>query len=158
MYKSTDREKADVLEFAWQAVQGFDLVFPTLLPQMGIHVQRFEAFIAHVEDSYSFESTIRNPYHTNIHAADVTQTGLALMMSPVLKRSLWRAVDRFSLLFSCAIHDYRHPGVNNNFLVNANDESVTSLVCKQTPLLKSSPYLVKLIALRYTHTCHCEYW
>ena len=46
-------------------------------------------------------------------------------------------LDRFTLLFSAAVHDLRHPGVNNAFLastlhpvaVRYNDKSVSLCVC-----------------------------
>jgi hypothetical protein len=55
------------------------------------------------------------PYHNSIHASDVLQTfhhfyvhgGMSQWMSPL---------ELFASVFSCIVHDFRHPGVNNNFL------------------------------------------
>jgi hypothetical protein len=70
-----------------------------------------------VEANYKAE----NPYHNNVHAADVTQT------AAVLLRSLAAWLDRmgaaltplqqFAILLSSAVHDLAHPGVNNDFHV-----------------------------------------
>ena len=72
-----------------------------------------------------------NPYHNNLHAADVlasshwiiSQTGLKDWMSDL---------ETFSLLMSAIIHDYNHTGTTNNFHIQStsplavvyNDKSV----------------------------------
>ena len=59
-----------------------------------------------------------NPYHNWHHAFDVTQTLYALATaSGVLQRL--SPVEQLSLLLAALCHDLEHPGVNNNFLTEA---------------------------------------
>ena len=60
------------------------------------------------------------PYHNSVHAADVLQTfnhflvhgGMLQWMTPL---------EVFATVFACIVHDYKHPGVNNNFLSMTQD-------------------------------------
>ena len=86
-------------------------------------------FLKEMERNYF----IRNPYHNNIHAADVLQTTHSLLHGlggiEVLKPS---KLQLFAILISAVIHDLRHPGRNNLFQQNTlskmairyNDQSV----------------------------------
>mmetsp|Transcript_14204 Transcript_14204/g.30651 ORF Transcript_14204/g.30651 Transcript_14204/m.30651 type:complete len:598 (+) Transcript_14204:100-1893(+) len=87
-------------------------------------------FLREIERKYKFE----NPYHNNIHAADVTQTThclFQLMDEKYLKR-IWDPITIFSLLLSATFHDVGHPGTNNLFQEHAmtplaiqyNDEAI----------------------------------
>eukprot|EP00741_Cyanophora_paradoxa_P007722 tig00001187_g7471.t1 len=56
-----------------------------------------------------------NPYHNQIHAADVSQS-----FEVILQRGLAKHLTKLDLLaafIGVAIHDYEHPGLNNNFQV-----------------------------------------
>ena len=58
-----------------------------------------------------------NPYHTDLHGADVTQTCfLSLLQENVKEISKMDNIDICSLILSCMCHDYKHFGLNNNFL------------------------------------------
>ena len=58
-----------------------------------------------------------NPYHTDLHAADITHTCLIyLKVGKVNKICKLSKNSKCSLFLSCICHDYKHPGVNNNFL------------------------------------------
>ena len=61
-----------------------------------------------------------NPYHNSLHAADVTQTMHFLLSAEPLK-TLFSDLEIFALLFSSAIHDVDHPGLNNPFLIKSRD-------------------------------------
>ena len=72
-----------------------------------------------------------NPYHNNLHAADVLQTTHWMISQTGLKD--WMSdLEIFSLLMSAIIHDYNHSGTTNNFHVQSisdlalvyNDKSV----------------------------------
>ena len=74
-----------------------------------------------------------NPYHTDIHAGDVTQTCLVFFKKGKINEICQLTqISKCSLFLSCICHDYKHPGVNNNFLtesknilaVKYNDNSV----------------------------------
>lgn len=88
---------------------------------MRLQIPKLSAFVSKVEALYCFDPRVRNHFHSNVHAADVTQTTMSLICEPVLKHHL-RSVDTFSLLVASALHDFRHPGVTNAFLVNSNDK------------------------------------
>ena len=62
-----------------------------------------------------------NPYHTDLHAGDIAHT-VYIYMTYIDEI---KVLDKFSicaLLLSSICHDYKHPGVNNNFLMETNDE------------------------------------
>jgi len=59
------------------------------------------------------------PYHNDLHAADVLQTGYVIISQGNLKEKLkLQDVDIFAVLLAALCHDYKHPGYNNMFLVN----------------------------------------
>ena len=59
----------------------------------------------------------KNPYHTDLHAADVTQTCfLSLLQEGVKEISMVNNIDICSLILSCMCHDFKHGGLNNLFL------------------------------------------
>ena len=58
-----------------------------------------------------------NPYHTDLHAADITHTCLIyLKIGKVNKICKLSKNSKCALFLSCICHDYKHPGVNNNYL------------------------------------------
>jgi hypothetical protein len=58
-----------------------------------------------------------NPYHTDLHAADITHTCLIyLKIGKVNKLCKLSKISKCALFLSCICHDYKHPGVNNNYL------------------------------------------
>ena len=58
-----------------------------------------------------------NPYHTDLHAADITHTCLIyLKVGKVNKICKFSKNSKCALFLSCICHDYKHPGVNNNYL------------------------------------------
>uniref|UniRef100_A0A0N5AZB7 3',5'-cyclic-AMP phosphodiesterase n=1 Tax=Syphacia muris TaxID=451379 RepID=A0A0N5AZB7_9BILA len=62
-----------------------------------------------------------NPYHNQIHAADVTQSMNVLISSPALQ-GLFSDLEILSAIFASAIHDVDHPGFTNQYLINSNSE------------------------------------
>jgi len=74
-------------------------------------------FIVNIENGYNPE----NPYHNRIHAADVLQTVHHFFTHNFL-RDLVTSVDVLCSYVSAAIHDYRHPGIKNDFLVATRNE------------------------------------
>ncbi|KAL7528319.1 hypothetical protein ACHAWF_002518 [Thalassiosira exigua] len=61
-----------------------------------------------------------NPYHNNIHAADITQTTHAIFQM-MGERHLRRMdpIMIFSIILAAVFHDVDHPGTNNMFHQNA---------------------------------------
>jgi len=86
----------------------------------GINVAELSNYIFEVESQYG-----NNPYHNFEHAADVLHSCINLMETEYLKKWLDHT-HRFALAFAAAVHDFRHPGVGNDFLVNINHEIATT--------------------------------
>ena len=84
-----------------------------------IDYTKFEPFIFRVASGYHRE----NPYHTDLHEADVCQTLLVYYLFGNLHELLdFNDLDLISLFISAAVHDLGHPGLTNNFLINNKDD------------------------------------
>jgi len=109
-------------------ILGFHLFFENgVLQAFNIPPAKLINFLSAIQSKYHMS----NPYHNRIHASDVLHScqyfmadeNIAAMMTPL---------DMLILYFASAIHDFDHPGVNNNFLINSsaakaimyNDKSV----------------------------------
>jgi hypothetical protein len=67
--------------------------------------------------------TRKNPYHSDLHAADITQTCLIYLLHGKINEKLNISKTSIcSLILSCLCHDYKHPGLNNNFLKETKNE------------------------------------
>ena len=84
-----------------------------------IDYTKFEPFIFRVASGYRRQ----NPYHTDLHAADMVQSLLVYSLYGNLQKLLdFNDLDLISLFISAAIHDFGHPGYTNNFLINTKNE------------------------------------
>ena len=64
-----------------------------------------------------------NPYHTDIHASDMLQTIFLYNKKAKFKSHInCDDLDLLSLFISAIIHDYGHPGLSNNYLINTKNE------------------------------------
>jgi len=101
-------------------------------------------FLRAVEDRYVLE----NPYHNNIHAADVLQTthsfleamdgkylGVETQETNLSQSSPMMTLQMFSVLVGAAIHDVGHPGYNNAF--QSNSYSQTALTYNDNSVLEN---------------------
>jgi len=91
-----------------------------LFHRIGLEEVVFLSFVNRVERDYCYDPSQPNPYHTNIHAADVVQAVGHFLMVPRLA-NLMDHWDAFAVLTAAIIHDFRHPGVNNTFLIKTSD-------------------------------------
>eukprot|EP00804_Cyclotella_cryptica_P005602 CCRYP_003068-RB/>CCRYP_003068-RB protein AED:0.07 eAED:0.07 QI:485/1/1/1/0.5/0.66/3/427/793 len=74
-------------------------------------------FLRKVEKDYPTRGA--NPYHNNIHAADVMQTTHALIqMGNADFFCAFSCLEIFTILLAAVLHDVRHPGTNNNYQIN----------------------------------------
>lgn len=64
----------------------------------------------------------RNPYHNNLHAADVAQTCHHLLSQTGLMHWL-TDLEIFATLVAALIHDYEHTGTTNNFHVMSGSDT-----------------------------------
>lgn len=78
-----------------------------------------EQFLVRIEDGYQ---KYRNPYHNNLHAADVCQTVHYMLCQTGLMN--WMTdLEIFATLIAALIHDYEHTGTTNNFHVMSGSET-----------------------------------
>lgn len=70
-------------------------------------------FLTQIELGYTKH---KNPYHNNLHAADVTQTVHYMLWQAGLTNWL-TDLEIFATLLAAIIHDYLHTGTTNNFHV-----------------------------------------
>ena len=78
-----------------------------------LNYNKFEQWCKKIDEGYLRS----NSYHTNIHSADVTQTCLIyLKLGELDEICNFTKNSKCSLILSCICHDFKHPGVNNNFL------------------------------------------
>ncbi|XP_076374227.1 dual specificity calcium/calmodulin-dependent 3',5'-cyclic nucleotide phosphodiesterase 1A-like [Tachypleus tridentatus] len=89
-----------------------------LISKFKIPVTVLESFLIHVELGYG---KYKNPYHNDVHAADVTQTVHYMLCQAGLVNWL-TDVEVFATLFAAVIHDYEHTGTTNNFHVMFGSE------------------------------------
>ncbi|KAL3665653.1 hypothetical protein V7S43_009088 [Phytophthora oleae] len=66
----------------------------------------------------------RNPYHNNCHAADVVSSVeyLISVMDNGYLQDLLTYQEVFAAIVAAAIHDFRHPGKNNNFMIKSGSD------------------------------------
>lgn len=78
-----------------------------------------ETFLNRIEEGYC---RYRNPYHNNLHAADVTQTVHHMLCQTGLMN--WMTdLEIFATLLAALIHDYEHTGTTNNFHVMSGSDT-----------------------------------
>ena len=85
--------------------------------RLGFHeimnYNKYEKWCKKIDEGYSK----MNSYHTNIHAADVTQTCLIYFkLGKINEICNLSKNSKCAVFLSCICHDFKHPGVNNNFL------------------------------------------
>ena len=89
----------------------------------------FENWCSKIASGYSR----KNPYHTDLHAGDITQTCLTFFkIGKINEICKLNQLSKCALFLSCICHDYKHPGLNNNFLkdtrnilaIKYNDNSI----------------------------------
>lgn len=81
--------------------------------------EKMDNFLVEIEKGYKSN----NHYHNAIHAADVTQTCLVYARYAELKNVLKLSfLDSACLFLSAIVHDYKHPGFNNAYMVNSKHE------------------------------------
>jgi cAMP-specific phosphodiesterase 4 len=77
---------------------------------------KFDKFMNVLIDGYD-----RNiPYHNDLHAGDILQTTYMMIDNEKLFNILsLKDIDILALLLASASHDFKHPGKNNIYQINA---------------------------------------
>ena len=84
-----------------------------------IPYNKFEHFVYEISQGYHRE----NPYHTDLHAADMLQSIFVYKILSKFDETLnLLDMDILSMFISAIIHDYGHPGLNNNYLIKTKDD------------------------------------
>lgn len=78
---------------------------------------KLRCFFERIQEGY----IATNPYHNAIHGADVMQTFHSFLATGGVGRNLSNR-DILAGVLSACVHDYEHPGVNNNFLIATRHE------------------------------------
>ena len=104
--------------------------------RLGFHdimnYNKYEKWVKKIDEGY----LRTNSYHTNIHAGDVTQTCLVyLKLGKINEICNLSKNSKCSLFLSCMCHDYKHPGVNNNFLKET--KSPYAIIYNDTSILEN---------------------
>ncbi|KAH3756826.1 3'5'-cyclic nucleotide phosphodiesterase [Pelomyxa schiedti] len=106
------REIPDLFEQVFEQTA----VFLVQLPQLNIIDEgKLRKFGRYIHEGYK-----DNPYHNSLHAIDVMQTVHFLLNLPCFL-GYFTVLEQFSISIAAAIHDYRHPGRNTDFLRNSMD-------------------------------------
>ncbi|GAQ86043.1 Cyclic nucleotide phosphodiesterase [Klebsormidium nitens] len=125
MLKGIHRRDFDVFEFA--TADGGVVLKPVasaifkelgLLEKINIGKQTMDAFLASIEAGYC-----EVPYHNACHATDVLLAVYSLISSSSMAWMTDHEV--FSLLIAAIIHDFKHPGVSNGYLIASRDPLAT---------------------------------
>jgi calcium/calmodulin-dependent 3',5'-cyclic nucleotide phosphodiesterase len=74
-----------------------------------------------VEKTYCFDPDMPNEYHTSWHAADVLQTVCCVLQTQIIANRL-SELDKLTLIVAAVMHDYRHKGVTNKYLIQVKDD------------------------------------
>merc|ERR1712007_329892 len=82
-----------------------------LLEKFHCFPKQTHAFLAKVEDMYMEGN---NPYHNNIHGADVVQGVHSILCHTTFTERLTE-LEMFSVLLAAVGHDIAHPAVTNEF-------------------------------------------
>eukprot|EP00697_Spironema_sp_BW2_P002797 gnl/Spiro4/13731_TR7323_c0_g1_i1.p1 gnl/Spiro4/13731_TR7323_c0_g1~~gnl/Spiro4/13731_TR7323_c0_g1_i1.p1 ORF type:complete len:1123 (+),score=279.62 gnl/Spiro4/13731_TR7323_c0_g1_i1:87-3455(+) len=79
--------------------------------------RKFKLFFTTLESGYRAD----NPFHNHLHAADVMHNIFYLMTAPNIQGH-FSELETLAALLGAACHDFKHPGVNNNFLIATYDD------------------------------------
>ncbi|CAL8090320.1 unnamed protein product [Calicophoron daubneyi] len=88
-----------------------------ILESMSVPVVKMFRFLQRAESLYSQ----KNSFHNAVHATDVLHTTDVILTFNNVE-ALFSDLEIFATLFACVIHDIDHPGVSNQYLINANSE------------------------------------
>ncbi|KAJ3102429.1 High affinity cAMP-specific 3',5'-cyclic phosphodiesterase 7A [Phlyctochytrium planicorne] len=76
----------------------------------------FLTFLTRIEAGYRIDV----PYHNSVHATDVLH-GVAWLRDRCLEMVEPSDLETLAIFLAAIVHDFDHPGRNNNFLINTSD-------------------------------------
>lgn len=99
---------------------GYDLLNRYgMIHKFKVSPNTLETFLNRIEEGYC---RFHNPYHNNLHAADVAQTVHHVLCQTGLMHWL-TDLEIFATLLAALIHDYEHTGTTNNFHVMSGSDT-----------------------------------
>eukprot|EP00899_Mesostigma_viride_P004418 jgi/Mesvir1/13978/Mv25581-RA.8 len=93
-----------------------------------------------------------HPYHNTAHITDVSASFFHILNQSGMGDYL-RPIDKLAALCAALIHDFKHPGVNNDFLQRTREELAT-VYNDQSPL--ENYHLAEAFQLLYSNE-HCNF-
>lgn len=87
------------------------------LEVLGADEEVFTSWVEKVARGYAPD----NPYHNQVHAADVVVTCKGFLMNSIID-DLESKLEGTALLLAATVHDYAHPGRTNNYLIATKHE------------------------------------
>eukprot|EP00899_Mesostigma_viride_P013796 jgi/Mesvir1/22417/Mv17897-RA.1 len=88
----------------------------SLVRQFCLPMDKLVRFLAALD-----EGMPSNGYHNSTHIADVTNSLFHLLKSSGVGAYLTR-LDMLAVITAALVHDFRHPGLNNDFVVNSSHD------------------------------------
>jgi len=105
-------EKRTSIYIANEILSPFEILENEIIPK-----SIFKNFIEKIISGYNRKNAI---YHNDLHAGDVMQTSYTILnQGKLIKKMKLGQLDTFSLLIACLCHDFKHPGQNNLYQINA---------------------------------------
>ncbi|SBT78675.1 cGMP-specific phosphodiesterase, putative [Plasmodium ovale] len=94
---------------------GYKLLYPLGVLELNFDKERLKKFLFKM---YSLYNDV--PYHNSLHAAQVAHFSKSMLFMLDMNRKI-SGIDEFCLHVSSLCHDVGHPGLNNYFLVNSEN-------------------------------------
>ena len=119
-----------VSEFEFDTIELNRLTDGHPIVRIGMEIFKLEQFYSLLDcdrnEAANFFATIEATYldqhfHNATHGADVMQAVYSLLVNSSVYKHL-EPIERLGTVLAAATHDIAHPGVNNTFLANKNDE------------------------------------
>ncbi|CRG95913.1 cGMP-specific phosphodiesterase, putative [Plasmodium gallinaceum] len=94
---------------------GYKLLYPLGVLKPNFNKEKLKNFLLKI---YSLYNEV--PYHNSLHAAQVAHFSKSMLFLLDINHKI-SAIDEFCLHVSSLCHDVGHPGLNNYFLINSED-------------------------------------
>ena len=104
--------KKTSIYIANEILSKFDIIENEIIPS-----ETFKNFLETIVNNYDRKNAI---YHNDLHAGDVMQTLFTIFSrGKLIEKMKLGQLDAFSILVAAICHDYKHPGTNNLYQINA---------------------------------------
>jgi len=104
--------KKTSIYIANEILNKFDIIENEIIPP-----ETFKNFLETIVNNYDRKNAI---YHNDLHAGDVMQTLFTIFSrGKLVDKMKLGQLDGFSILIAAICHDYKHPGTNNLYQINA---------------------------------------